>query len=425
MTGPVVTGDGLGGGAGPVLGAALGPLLGRTAPAEFAERVWAREAFLRTASDGPDLTGLFTLADADELLSTRGLRTPFLRIAKDGAVQAESTFTRGAGVGAAVRDQVDPDRVARLLADGCTVVLQGLHRIWPAVVGFTSTLTRELGHPVQVNAYLTPPSARGFAPHYDTHDVFVVQTAGDKRWQVHRPVVQSPAADDGWTAHREAVATAAEAEPALDHVLRPGDVLYLPRGWIHAAQAQRAMSLHLTIGVHPYTRRHLVEALLAEVLESRPLEESLPMGLDVADPHDLAGPLALVRDLVADGLAAASAPRIAARMERRRAADTRPEPLRPVAQAVAAAGAAPGGKDHVPVAVRARPGSSLRVEETLENVTLVADGRRLEFAPDHAAALKAVVEGGRCVDDQLPGLEPADGRALARRLLLDGAVVPA
>ncbi|MFI5099870.1 MAG: hypothetical protein ACHQE5_05065, partial [Actinomycetes bacterium] len=66
-----------------------------------------------------------------------------------------------------------------------------------------------------------------------------------------------------------------------------------------------------------------------------------------------------------------------------------------------------------------------RVEETLENVTLVADGRRLEFAPDHAAALKAVVEGGPCVDDQLPGLEPADGRALARRLLLDGAVVPA
>ncbi len=101
MTGPVVTGDGLGAGAGPVLGAALAPLLGRTTPAEFAEHVWAREAFLRAASDGPDLTGLFTLADADELLSTRGLRTPFLRIAKDGAVQAESTFTRGAGVGAA------------------------------------------------------------------------------------------------------------------------------------------------------------------------------------------------------------------------------------------------------------------------------------------------------------------------------------
>ncbi len=423
MTGPLVTGAE--GGAGAVPGAALGPLLGRTTPAEFAENVWAREAFLRAACDGPDLTGLFTLADADELLSARGLRTPFLRIAKDGVVQAESTFTRGAGVGAAVRDQVDPDRVARLLADGCTVVFQGLHRIWPAVLDFTGSLTRELGHPVQVNAYLTPPSARGFAPHYDTHDVFVVQTAGDKRWLVHRPVVPSPADDDGWTAHRESVAAAAAAAPALDHVLRPGDVLYLPRGWIHAAQAQRAMSLHLTIGVHPYTRRHLVEALLAEVLESRPLEDSLPMGIDVADPHDLAVPLALVRDLVADGLAAASAPLIAARMERRRAADTRPEPLRPVAQAVAAAGAATGGEGQTQVAVRARPGSCLRVEESLEHVTLVADGRRLDFAPDHAAALKAVVEGGRCVADQLPGLEPVDGRALARRLLLDGAVVPA
>ncbi len=425
MSQPVDAGSGVEPHADSAPRAALGRLLGRTTVADFAEQSWARDAFWRAAGAGPDLTGLFTLDDADELLSTRGLRTPFLRIAKDGAVQAESTYTRGAGVGAAVRDQVDADRVARLLADGCTVVFQGLHRVWPAVVDFTTTLTGELGHPVQVNAYLTPPTARGFAPHYDTHDVFVLQTAGDKRWQAYRPVVDPPAADDGWTGHRDAVAAAAMAQPVLDRVLRPGDVLYLPRGWIHAAQAQQAMSLHLTIGIHPYTRRHLVEALLEEVLDAQPLERSLPLGIDVADAHDLAVPLATVRDLVADGLAAASAPRIAARMERRRAVDTRPEPLRPVAQATAAALAEQVAQPGSAVAVRARPGSRLRVEEAIDRTTLVLDGRRLEFEPDHAAALKAVVEGGRCVAEQLPGLEPAAGRALARRLLLDGAVVPA
>ena len=138
MTGPVVTGDGLGGEAGPVLGSALGPLLGRTTPRTSSANTSgrARRSCERPPTD-PISPVLFTLADADELLATRGLRTPFLRIAKDGAVQAESTFTRGAGAGAGIRDQVDPDRVAGLLADGCTVVFQGLHRIWPAVVDFT------------------------------------------------------------------------------------------------------------------------------------------------------------------------------------------------------------------------------------------------------------------------------------------------
>src|SRR6266567_463820 len=307
----------------------LGALVGATGVPAFGAERWARDAFWRAAADGSDLSTLFSLQDADELLSTRGLRTPFVRVAKDGVVQAESRYARSAGVGASVRDQVDPDRVARLLADGCTVVFQGLHRIWPALVTFTTTLTRELGHPVQVNAYLTPPSARGFAPHYDTHDVFVVQTAGDKRWQVHSPVVDPPAPGDGWTGHREAVGRAAETDPVLDQVLSPGDVLYLPRGWIHSAQAQQAMSLHLTIGVHPYTRRHLVEALVAEILDDQPLDESLALGIDVADAVDLAVPLATVRDLMASGLAAATAPRIAARMERRLAEDTRPQPLRP------------------------------------------------------------------------------------------------
>jgi bifunctional lysine-specific demethylase and histidyl-hydroxylase NO66 len=402
------------------LGPALPLLLGGTPAADFAATTWAREAFLRSAGDGPDLSGLFTLDDADELLSSRGLRTPFLRIAKDGAVQPESTYTRGGGVGAGVRDQVDPDRVARLLADGCTVVFQGLHRAWPAVVEFAGSLTSGLGHPVQVNAYLTPPTARGFAAHYDTHDVFVVQTAGDKRWQVHRPVVDAPAADDEWTRHRDDVASAAAQPPALDHVLSPGDVLYLPRGWIHAAQAQDAMSLHLTIGVHPYTRRHVAQAVVAEVMaeHERTLEQSLPLGLDVADPHDVVAALDDVRRLLSAAVAEVDPAAVARRLERRRADDTRPAPVRPVTQAVAVA-------RPESVAVRLRPGSHLRVEESAGTVTLVVDARRVELTADHAAAVKALLGGDVVHADDLPGLDAAAGRTLVATLLREGAVVPA
>ena len=86
------------------------------------------------------------------------------------------------------------DAVLRLFADGSTVVLQGLHRLWPPLIEFADQLAADLGHPTQVNAYITPPSSRGFSPHYDVHDVFVLQVAGEKHWTHPRAGPARPAA---------------------------------------------------------------------------------------------------------------------------------------------------------------------------------------------------------------------------------------
>ena len=53
----------------------------------------------------------------------------------------------------------------------------------------------DLGHPVQANAYATPAGAQGFAVHHDTHDVFVLQVAGEKRWLVYEPALELPLKD--------------------------------------------------------------------------------------------------------------------------------------------------------------------------------------------------------------------------------------
>src|SRR3712207_6562334 len=153
-----------------------------------------------------------------------------------------------------VADQVSSDAVLRLFADGSTVVLQGLHRLWPPLIEFADQLAADLGHPTQVNAYITPPSSRGFSPHYDVHDVFVLQVAGEKHWRIHEPVLPDPLRTQPWNEHAAAVAAAAEGEPVIDAVLRPGDVLYLPRGYLHAATALGEISAHLTVGVHAVTR---------------------------------------------------------------------------------------------------------------------------------------------------------------------------
>ena len=75
-----------------------------------------------------------------------------------------------------LHDVIDPGRVYDAFWHGATIVLQGLQRYWEPLVRFSRELELELSHPVQVNAYVSPPGARGLGVHYDTHDVFVLQT---------------------------------------------------------------------------------------------------------------------------------------------------------------------------------------------------------------------------------------------------------
>ena len=86
------------------------------------------------------------------------------------------------------------------------MVLQGLHRVWPPIIELCQQLAAELGHPVQANAYVTPPQNQGFSNHYDVHDVFVLQIEGEKRWQIHAPVLEAPLRDQPWNDRRAAVA---------------------------------------------------------------------------------------------------------------------------------------------------------------------------------------------------------------------------
>ena len=148
------------------------------------------------------------------------------------------------------------------------------------------------------------------------------------------------------------------------------------------------------------------------------LEESLPLGVDVADAHDLGAALDDVRRLLVAAVGDVDPAVVAGRLERRRADDTRPAPVRPVAQASAIGRAGS-------VAVRVRPGSRLRVEESVGAVTLVVDARRVDLPADHAAAVKAVLDGAVVRADDLPGLDASAGRVLVATLLREGAVVPA
>ena len=384
--------------------------------AEFAERHWGREPLLSRAGELPaPFTDLFSNDAVDELVSERALRTPFMRMAKDGATLPERSFTRGAGVGAGIADQVGDDQVLRLFADGATMVLQGLHRCWQPLAAFSRDVAADLGHPVQANAYVTPAQNSGFSDHYDVHDVFVLQVEGEKRWRVRPPVHPAPLRHEPWTDHRPAVEQAAAATPLIETTLRPGDCLYLPRGYLHSATALGGVSTHVTIGVHPWTRRHLadeaVRVALDRASEDAAVRTSLPLGVDAADPQAWAGDLELVRSALLRAVGEVQAADLAEALARRVRDAQRADPIHPLAQMRAADALA----DDTEVALR--PHLRARLGTPREGCAVVESrAGSVTVAGADLPAMARLLEAGTARVGDL-------GQHLARQLVLAGIVL--
>jgi hypothetical protein len=373
----------------------------------------------KAAELGGDFTDLLDAAAVDELISTHGLRTPFLRMAKDGKDLPKASFTRSAGAGATMPDQAADDKVLSAMASGTTLVLHALHRTWAPLVHFGEQLTRDLGHPVQINSYVTPPQSQGFAPHYDVHDVFVLQVAGRKQWTIHEPVVTDPLDNQPWTARKAEVESRAAQEPVIDTVLEPGDAMYLPRGTIHAAKALGETSIHLTVGLHPITGYHLARYLLELAQDDDALRASLPMGVDLSDPTVLADHLTDTVQKLTARLAQTEPAPVARQLGKDLRRRTRPAPVGPLGQLTAADNLTPD------TAVRLRAGLRYELEALDGTVRLHMVDRTIDLPPAAANAAKSILTGEPVTAAQLPGLDPDAQLALIRSLLHDGVVVPA
>jgi bifunctional lysine-specific demethylase and histidyl-hydroxylase NO66 len=220
----------------------------------------------------------------------------------------------------------------------------------------------------------------------------------------------SPLRDDPWTDHRAAVEEAATEPPLLEETLRPGDCLYLPRGYLHAASALGDVSTHLTIGVHPWTRRHLADEMVARAVaaasEDDRVRASLALGVDVADPSDWESDVDVVREAMVRALRDVPVETLAAALAARSRGTQRAAPVGPVATVRAAASL--DGAD----VLRLRP----RLQARLDGNVLRSRAGDIPLDADEASAIRALLGGEGTTAGDL-------GVDLARRLMLHGVVL--
>jgi ribosomal protein L16 Arg81 hydroxylase len=387
----------------------------------FGQEYWGRRPLLSRAEALPrDFSDLLSPDQVDELIAGRGVRAPFVRLAKDGDLLAKDCYLGPGGFGAEIADQVDSGKVLSQFASGATIVLQGLHRLWPPLIDFVRDAVDETGHPVQANAYITPPESRGFDPHYDVHDVFVLQVAGHKRWTVHAPVHHDPLPSQPWGEYRQAICARVKSESVIDTVLNAGDTLYLPRGWVHSAQSTRSTSIHLTIGVSALTAFDVARAVADQLATVDAFRRPLPLGTDPSDRDETVAAVTKIMAQMIESLrddATLLSDKVAEELSRRFAERTRPVSVRPLASLAAADNADT-------TRVRWRRGLIGTMEHVGRRIVLRLPDRTINFPESCGDALETF-RGGEIGDAGcLPGLDRSDATVLIRRLLREAVVVP-
>jgi len=255
---------------------------------------YERAPFVACHGDPERFTALLTLARVDRFIAEAELREGMAQLANHHQPVPPESYLDEAG-------RIDPAALARAYQNGSTIVLNELHETVPELGSFCRAVERAFSCRVSTNIYLTPAANQGFSPHYDNHDVFVVQVSGRKLWRLWENAVATP-----YRGERFEQSGFVAEKISREFVLGPGDCAYIPRGLMHDAENVGAEpSLHITVGLFTKKWAELVlEAVSALALEEPDFRRALPAGFATRD-YDRAAAQAHFERLI--GLVAAKA----------------------------------------------------------------------------------------------------------------------
>ncbi|XTZ15699.1 JmjC domain-containing protein [Micromonospora echinospora] len=276
-----------------------------------------------------DFSDLFSIDAVNAILSSGGLRTSSLRIVREDQQLDPRNYGRaGGGDRPGESPYVDAERVAMALRDGSSLVIRSLHRHHRPLMDFAHALSAELGYPVHINAYVTPAGSQAVKMHFDTHDVLVLQIAGNKTWEIRKPILPDPLTDQAWqkmgAVRREQLL--AQSELLEEVVLCPGDTFHLPRGFLHSARAGTEVSIQLTIAIMTTTRYDLLQSLITLAQDDPWFRQRVPLH-DFRASEMVADLIPQVVHRMLDIGAPSAAPMVIRHLDQNRWEDLPPEPL--------------------------------------------------------------------------------------------------
>ena len=222
----------------------------------FLDLSFGRDAFRRRLAAG-EASRLFSWDILNEALAAHRLGPPRLKLEKGGRQVGRQVFRERRPRPGQVLHDLDVAGLYAELRDGATLVLDAVDEMHEPLRRLCAGLAAEFWAHSQTNLYACWGESQGFDVHWDDHDVFVVQVDGAKRWDLYGFTRPAPL-------RREREPAPAPTHAPQQIVLEAGDMLYLPRGYWHAAAGLGEPSLHLTIGLSRKTGVDLLHWLADE-----------------------------------------------------------------------------------------------------------------------------------------------------------------
>lgn len=246
------------------------PVLGGLRPAEFLRRHWQRRPLLvrRALPDfAPVLsrTELFALAGAEDVEAR-------LVTYANGWTLAHGPLTRRA---------LPPLRQSHwtLLVQGVDLQHDGARALLDAFRFVPDARLDDL-----MISFAT--DGGGVGPHVDQYDVFLLQASGRRRWRFgHQRDLTLDA--------RAPLKILRRFAPTAEHVLGPGDLLYLPPGWAHEGVALGGDCMTYSIGMRAPDRAGIAGELAVRLAETYDDRTSYRDAGATATAHPAAVPPAL------------------------------------------------------------------------------------------------------------------------------------
>jgi 50S ribosomal protein L16 3-hydroxylase len=155
-----------------------------------------------------------------------------------------------------------PKDARKLFANKMGLLFNNVQNISPELTTWLNTLWHDLGLPKSTQArcmvYATP-DGKGTAPHFDQNANFVLQLHGTKTWwlapnkNVNNPTqrytIGQPLDPELASYSCDEMPTEMPKEERREIVLKPGSMLFVPRGFWHSTSATgEALALNFTFG---------------------------------------------------------------------------------------------------------------------------------------------------------------------------------
>jgi len=365
---------------------------------EFFSDYWEKQPLHIARSSGNPFENLISVSAIEDLLSTNELYYPSVQLSQAGQTIPAQDYTNE-------NNKIVSGRVTERYHRGSTIVLTHMHKRQKELMSLCRNVQRSFMMQCQTNVYLSPAGNQGFNPHFDTHNVFILQVDGSKTFNFYSGGSRYPTSADSFNSEIHEVGIQTESI-----ALSAGDTLYIPRGVTHDAIASNDnASLHVTLGVYPILMHELLQEMLhIGIASDENLRKSIPQALWLSEDSTTSteGQLSSIlhRHINEDVV------RLALSRLRDNVAL---EASKDCQNAIHAAKDQPLQSCSV---VQVHSGSILQLERLADTLKLRTYGAVLEFIDPFGSAVEWLAEHPDCKADAIPTLDSDQRMALLEKL---------